>query len=1293
MAVLAGSLPSLADPERWPATTPESATALMQAIGIPERALPAGPSGPQPLEDALAAYLQIEGYPVPAELGPAVARLRLAPEAESAVAQLITAFEEARSLQDEALRDLSGPEIELLALHPAAVNQWFVDHPDGTDEGLQADLAALVTRIDVAKSLEAASLLARSVEAARPALGLPGTPAPHSTSANEVDSWSSLEAHVAAAFGEGSGAAPPMPGLPLPEALGLLAAAAGQPAPDASVIPVLPAGVAQALSRLAVAHAYAMAGQDPLLGGLAVLDAAQQAAPALDALAAWRQLPILPGLPGAPDLPGSPAASAAMPANASALQDMLTHLSFASASAQSSGPVPGDAGPASGTPIPSLGPPANGPDLPLPPQLKPFLVDRDGDGIGDALEALAGTDSDDAESHPVGGSFLQGLPVQLLPATDGPLVMIGRPGLSPSEPAILILGDVGDETVTRTSLLHIDLGGSDHYLVPVGTSTNLLVELAGNDVYDTPKVDATQGAATGLGAAILLDLAGNDRYLANERSQGSACCGVGVIIDPGNPPDIPDAPADVPDALNAAFWRAFEDAASIVQGQAGGLGLLADLGGNDTYTGGLRSQGYANNLLLTAIQGTLEPSFPLRGTAGILFDGAGTDSYRFTTQGFAEVTEETSTGDWEARPVGLFVDESGNDTYDNRPNQDRSLMPVSDGDTSERLFLSQGYARSVESTAAPSPTGVFLDLGGNDTYLLPALDGSVARGAKNNVRQDPNPPQDNTAAPVRFFLDSEPADVQEMFLDTDHDGTPSILETLAGTNPEDPEDTPGRALSDPNGTANAPFDGPLLRVPGLLREPTAGTLVLPGLVIGGRLDDTYSETFDFFLDLGGNDTYLAAGHGGAAIPDLRESTRARPAVRLAVDVGGDDDYRPQDGPLAGVQVGRHNRTYGSAPSLGGAHLGVSVMVDLGGVNTFQSSLLVAAKHEKASTDTGDAAALGWGTTMGAGLFGGVGVLLTSNASNTFNARVDVTAEDFDKTPQATAAGFTVTQGAGFLGVGVLANLGSGRDEYHADAKASVPPSPHGAQNRFGAVAQGAGMSGLGLLVDGGGDNAFDAPAGFAQGVGWGLTLRTGATLNVGSSPPLEDDQSAQIIEAGVGVGLLISGGGDDVYVAAGPAQGAGGADQELGYLQESKFGQQTGYLFLRGGSGQGLLLDLGGDDSYRVPAASPGLKAAFGPSSPLVAQAAALADSVGVLADLAGDDHYWTGPGNWSQAAAVAGVAVLLDLEGQDFYEAGDAAQGYAQAAVLGSAREHVCLVDPSYLVPCNLPAPIVSGT
>jgi hypothetical protein len=1269
MARLAEGLAALAGRGQWPSAPPASASELLEGMlpGSGADDVPPAPLGPDPLHQALSQYLADQGHTTPLGLESALARLHLQPDAEAALARLVAAFREARALQAEAIAGLSDAELDLLALHPEAVARWHSDHPDATEDDLDATLVALTSRIDLAKSLRAASLLARTVEAVRPALALPPAPAP-AVPADAVDpeAWQTLAASVAAAFGSAPGAAPALPEMPLADALDLLALAGGQPTPEAAAVPPMPAGVEAALSRLAVAHAYGLVSQDPLLGGLAILDAAREAAPALEALATLRQLAALPQLPAdpgtvGPPVPGSPEAILA------ALAEDLRGLGFdpTRSSHEPTGLVPEEAPEV--PPLPD--------DLPLPAPAQEFVNDPDGDGVGDGLERLAGTDIDDPDSHPVGGTLLQGLPVALLPPTGGPFLTIGRPNAPPSEPALLIVGDVAPETVQRRSLLHVDLGGDDRYLVPVGTSTNLLVEIGGDDEYDTPATDGTQGSASVFGAAVLLDLAGDDAYSAGERSQGSSCCGSGGLQAP-----------------DGGLWTSFDAAAANVNRQGGGLGLLADLAGDDTYRASRASQGYASNLAVTPNEFLVAPDSQVRGFAGILFDAGGDDRYQVPTQGFAEVTVTSGGGSFNARPVGLLADLAGDDTYDNSPNQDTRLMPVDEADTGERLFRTQGYAIvGAANTAAPSPAGVFADLGGDDTYLVPALNGAVVAAAKNDKNQVPAVPTTNQQAPVRFFLDLEPTNAQAGLLDGDGDGAASFVETLAGTSPTDPADSPGSLLSLPPG---AGLNGTLVRAPSPLRSALGGTLVLPGLAIAGRGHDLHGETFDLFVDLGGDDTYTGVGHGGAVRPVTSSTATARPEVRLAVDVAGNDTYRPTPRPAdTSAITGFVKARYRSDPALGGAHVGVSVLADLGGTNLFNTTLEVRSTNPAAIADSGEARAKAWGVTMGAGLFGGVGVLVTDGASNRFESSVRALAEDLDNTPQATADAFGVSQGAGYLGVGVLANLGrsgEARDTYFADAAAQVPPSPFKARTRVFGVVQGASLSGLGVLADAGGDNAFDAPDGFAQGTGWGLTLRDGATVRVGNSAPEDGDGSAQRVEAGAGVGLLLSGGGDDTFRANGPAQGAGGGEQEVGYLQEMKLHQQAHYIKVRGGVGLGTLVDLGGDDTYEVAAPSSGLAQALGPA-PIVAQAAALADSVGVLADLSGDDRYSTGPGAWTQGAAVAGVALLLDLEGQDQYTAGDSAQGYAQAGLMGSVRERVCLIGAANAIPCNQIPPLLT--
>ena len=81
-----------------------------------------------------------------------------------------------------------------------------------------------------------------------------------------------------------------------------------------------------------------------------------------------------------------------------------------------------------------------------------------------------------------------------------------------------------------------------------------------------------------------------------------------------------------------------------------------------------------------------------------------------------------------------------------------------------------------------------------------------------------------------------------------------------------------------------------------------------------------------------------------------------------------------------------------------------------------------------------------------------------------------------------------------------------------------------------------------------------------------------------------------------------------------------------------------------------LVVDLGGDDTYEMPAGAPA-----DPDLPL-----------SVLVDLAGDDSYLPAPfGLPTQGAGVLGVGILWDVAGKDSYEAdGPLAQGVAQVGV-----------------------------
>ena len=131
----------------------------------------------------------------------------------------------------------------------------------------------------------------------------------------------------------------------------------------------------------------------------------------------------------------------------------------------------------------------------------------------------------------------------------------------------------------RPVLVIIDLEGDDRYLgsrpgiqggAQLGVS--MLIDVAGNDVYQAQ--DIAQGSAVG-GVGILIDFEGDDTYVGLRRTQGQALGGIGILLD-----------RDGDDSYRAAMWS---------QGFGGpfGFGLLDDLDGDDHfYLGGLYRTSY-----------------------------------------------------------------------------------------------------------------------------------------------------------------------------------------------------------------------------------------------------------------------------------------------------------------------------------------------------------------------------------------------------------------------------------------------------------------------------------------------------------------------------------------------------------------------------------------------------------------------------------------------------------------------------------------------------------------------------
>lgn len=271
------------------------------------------------------------------------------------------------------------------------------------------------------------------------------------------------------------------------------------------------------------------------------------------------------------------------------------------------------------------------------------------------------------------------------------------------------LGEVIVDTTGRDNdytlaapLLVVDIGGNDRYrftAAPPARHVSVLVDLGGHDAYvaaadgadpsaatvgygvlwDSDDDDVHQGghlaqAAAVLGAALLFDGGGIDRFSADGHAQGYAFGGLALLLASGGGDDA-------------------YDAVTHAQGSGGPMGVAAllDGGGDDAYT--LRAEPLLRPSPQLATHNTSmgqgagrgwRPSADRDGAAGgigILIDLAGND--RYAAQVFAQ-----GAGFYEG--LGLLVDGGGHDTFD-----------------------AAWYAMGAAAHAA---AGVFVKLGGDDRY-------------------------------------------------------------------------------------------------------------------------------------------------------------------------------------------------------------------------------------------------------------------------------------------------------------------------------------------------------------------------------------------------------------------------------------------------------------------------------------------------------------------------------------------------------------------------------------------------
>jgi hypothetical protein len=315
-----------------------------------------------------------------------------------------------------------------------------------------------------------------------------------------------------------------------------------------------------------------------------------------------------------------------------------------------------------------------------------------------------------------------------------------------------------------------------------------------------------------------------------------------------------------------------------------------------------------------------------------------------------------------------------------------------------------------------------------------------------------------------------------------------------------------------------------------------------------------------------------------------------------------------------------------------ANSAIAAVIDLGGNDRYEEGTVGEGRPVLILLDrSGDDVYAGKKAGIQGGAIGGISVLLEGAGNDRYEA-------------------LDLAQGACLAGAGLLADAG-GNDAYFGERRV-----------------QGQGTGGLGLLWDGGGTDTYHA-AMLGQGVGgplgFGLLddLAGNDAYYAGGkySGGYDDSPGFGGWSQGVGVGprgsanggvgILLDGGGDDLYeydyfshgggywFAVGIARDFGGNDSRIGSTRANWDGTpRTEKPFVRYGPAygchfaMGFLFDDAGDDLYTGTAAGVGFSWDI---------------AVGALFDAAGNDRYVGGNGGFSSQTSFS---ILADGAGDDRY-------------------------------------------
>jgi hypothetical protein len=234
-----------------------------------------------------------------------------------------------------------------------------------------------------------------------------------------------------------------------------------------------------------------------------------------------------------------------------------------------------------------------------------------------------------------------------------------------------------------------------------------------------------QGAAGPLGAGLLLDRAGDDDYVASPGGEEDILFPAPTLVSRGNWSAAQGSGIGVPSDMPGGGGNL-----------SGGIGLLIDLDGADTYLAGIGAQGsgYWHGL-------------------GMLIDGAGND--RYDTYGLAQGAG-TDFG------IGILAEQAGDDEYNEEETLDRFVLG-SGNNYGVGLVVEESGNDTFHAASQSlgvgffNGTGIFIDNLGNDSYAL-SSDETLGKATLSVLGSEPSSNPRRGVRSLGLFIDASGVD-------------------------------------------------------------------------------------------------------------------------------------------------------------------------------------------------------------------------------------------------------------------------------------------------------------------------------------------------------------------------------------------------------------------------------------------------------------------------------------------------------------------------------------------------------